>query len=56
VIREVSVGQHLVVDNNMLSKELEIMEPIKNICCLPRFAYPWVFLSMVLETSGIEAI
>jgi hypothetical protein len=55
-IREVSVGQHSVVDNNTLSKELEIMEPIKNICCLPGFTCPWVFLSMVLETSGIEAI
>ena len=56
VIGEVSVGQRSVFNNNMLSEELEIMEPIENICCLSRFTCPWVFLSMVLEMSGIEAI
>jgi hypothetical protein len=43
VIREVSVRQCSVFNNNMLSEELEIIEPIENICCPPRYVGTWVF-------------
>ena len=42
VIREISMGQPSVFNNNMLSEEFKIMEPIKNICCPPRYAGPFV--------------
>jgi hypothetical protein len=50
------MGQHSVFNNNMLSKELKIMEPIENICCPPGYAGTWVFTSIIQEMSGIGAI
>ena len=56
VIREISMGQPSVFNNNMLSEEFKIMEPIENICCPPGYAGPLVFISTVQETSGVGAI
>ena len=56
MIREVMVGQMLVSNDNMLAKKHAIMKYIKNICCFSRYAGLCMFISMILETSGIGAI
>ena len=53
MIREVMVGQTLNSNNNTLTKKHAIMKSVKNICCFSRYAGLCIFISMVLEMSGI---
>ena len=53
MIGEVMVGQTLISNNNMLAKKHVIMKSIENICCFSRSAGLCMFISTVLEMSGI---
>jgi len=55
MIGEVMVGQTLISNNNMLAKKCMIMKSIENIYCFSRYVGLCIFISMVLEMSGIGA-
>ena len=46
----------MVSNNNMLSKKQAIMLSIENVHCHPRYVGLGVFISTVLETSGVGVI
>ena len=56
MILEVMVGQVFVSNNNALSEKRVIMKSIKNICSFSMYAGLGMFISTVLETSGVTAV
>jgi len=53
MIREVMVGQMLISNNNTLAKKHAIMKSVENIHCFSRYAGLCMFISTVLEMSGV---
>jgi hypothetical protein len=56
MILKVMVGQLFVSNNNALSEKRAIMTSIKDICCFSMYAGLGMFMSTILETSGVTAV